>query len=116
MWRLLKKYSNCIEHVDDEGRNVLHVEIKYRQLKIFELVARMEVPMKRLVRKLDNDGNSNVHTIRRKKVPMKRLVRKLDNDGNSNVHTIRRKRKDLYLMRRWKALHSYYRKSCSGLR
>jgi hypothetical protein len=49
-------------------------------------------------------------------VPMKRLVRKLDNDGNSNVHTIRRKRKDLYLMRRWKALHSYYRKSCSGLR
>jgi hypothetical protein len=22
----------------------------------------------------------------------------------------------LYLMRRWKALHSYYRKSCSGLR
>ncbi|KAF9683330.1 hypothetical protein SADUNF_Sadunf04G0002300 [Salix dunnii] len=55
-----------VEHVDDEGRNVLHVEIKYRELKIFKLVTRMEVPMKRLVRKLDNDGNSILHTIRRK--------------------------------------------------
>ncbi|KAJ6881493.1 hypothetical protein NC651_028166 [Populus alba x Populus x berolinensis] len=59
---ILRLYPQAVEHVDDEGRNVLHVAIKYRELKIFELVARMEVPMMRLVRKIDNEGNSILHT------------------------------------------------------
>ncbi|CAK7351521.1 unnamed protein product [Dovyalis caffra] len=60
---ILRLYPQAVEHVDDEGRNVLHVAIKYRELKIFELVKKMEVPMKRLVRKIDNDGNSILHTV-----------------------------------------------------
>lgn len=60
---ILRLYPQAVEHVDDEGRNVLHVAIKYRELKIFELVTKMEVPMKRLVRKIDNEGNSILHTV-----------------------------------------------------
>ncbi|KAF2304894.1 hypothetical protein GH714_000385 [Hevea brasiliensis] len=60
---ILKVYPQAIEHVDDEGRNILHVAIKYRQLDIFEYVKKMEVPMKRLVRKIDNNGNTILHTV-----------------------------------------------------
>ncbi|KAH7561047.1 hypothetical protein JRO89_XS10G0162500 [Xanthoceras sorbifolium] len=35
--------------------------IKYRQLEIFKLVKNMEAPMRRLVRKLDNTGNTILH-------------------------------------------------------
>nr|XP_034896470.1 ankyrin repeat-containing protein At5g02620-like isoform X2 [Populus alba] len=63
---ILKAYPQAVEHIDDEGRNVLHVAIKYRQLKIFKLVTRMEVPMKRLGRKIDNDGNSILHNVGKK--------------------------------------------------
>ncbi|KAK9175855.1 hypothetical protein WN944_027865 [Citrus x changshan-huyou] len=54
-------YPQAVEHIDDEGRNILHVAIKYRQLEIFELVVQMEVPMRRLVRKIDNGGNTLLH-------------------------------------------------------
>uniref|UniRef100_A0A3N7FTA8 PGG domain-containing protein n=1 Tax=Populus trichocarpa TaxID=3694 RepID=A0A3N7FTA8_POPTR len=64
---ILKLYPQAVEHIDDEGRNVLHVAIKYRQKKIFELVKGMDVPMKRLTRKIDGDGNSILHTVGRKR-------------------------------------------------
>jgi hypothetical protein len=61
---ILKIYPQAVEHIDEKGRNILHVAIKYRQLNIFELlVIRAEVPMKRLVRKLDKEGNSILHTV-----------------------------------------------------
>lgn len=60
---ILRVYPQAIEHIDDEGRNALHVAIKYRQLEIFEHVRKMEVPMKRLVRKIDNNGNTVLHTV-----------------------------------------------------
>lgn len=60
---ILRLYPQAVEHVDDEGRNVLLVAIKYRQLEIFEFVTKMEVPMMRLVRKIDNEGNSILHTV-----------------------------------------------------
>lgn len=47
-----------MEHVDDEGRNILHVAIKYRKVQIFDVVERMEIPMMRLIWKIDNNGNS----------------------------------------------------------
>nr|XP_034931757.1 uncharacterized protein LOC118062160 [Populus alba] len=64
---ILKLYPQAVEHIDDEGRNVLHVAIKYRQKKIFELVKGMDVPMKRLTRKIDGDGNSILHTVGKKR-------------------------------------------------
>ncbi|KAF2308682.1 hypothetical protein GH714_012284 [Hevea brasiliensis] len=41
---ILRAYPQAVEHVDDDGRNILHVAIKYRQLKIFEYVKEMELP------------------------------------------------------------------------
>lgn len=58
---ILNTYLQAIEHIDDEGRNILHVAIKYRQLEIFELVSKMEGPIRRLVRKIDNNGNTILH-------------------------------------------------------
>ncbi|XP_018822927.2 ankyrin repeat-containing protein At5g02620-like isoform X1 [Juglans regia] len=61
--KILDCYPQAVEHIDDEGRNILHVAIKYRQEEIFQLVERLELPKKRLVRKVDNDGNSILHTV-----------------------------------------------------
>ncbi|XP_052184033.1 uncharacterized protein LOC127796032 isoform X3 [Diospyros lotus] len=61
---ILTKYPQAVEHIDDEGRNVLHVAIKYRQLHIFDFIEKnMDVPMMRLVRKIDNQGNSILHMV-----------------------------------------------------
>ncbi|KAG7963028.1 hypothetical protein I3843_09G097000 [Carya illinoinensis] len=60
---ILKCYPQAIEHIDDKGRNILHLAIRHRRLKIFEVVAKQEVPMKRLVRKFDNEGNSVLHIV-----------------------------------------------------
>ncbi|KAK9175853.1 hypothetical protein WN944_027863 [Citrus x changshan-huyou] len=58
---ILSVYPQAVEHIDDEGRNILHVAIKYRQLEIFELVVQMEIPLRRLVRKIDYNGNTILH-------------------------------------------------------
>ncbi|XP_052183131.1 uncharacterized protein LOC127795478 isoform X2 [Diospyros lotus] len=56
--QILEEFPLAIEHIDDAGRNILHVAIKYRQIRVFDFVETKELPMKRLVRKLDNQGNS----------------------------------------------------------
>ena len=61
--KILKLYPQAVEHIDERGRNILHIAIKYRQLNIFELVRNMELPMRRLTRKIDEDGNSILHTV-----------------------------------------------------
>ncbi|KAJ9563007.1 hypothetical protein OSB04_008167 [Centaurea solstitialis] len=60
---ILEMYPQAVEHVDDEGRNILHVAIKYRQIQIFDMVEKMETPMMRLIRKIDNEGNSILHMV-----------------------------------------------------
>ncbi|CAL5344450.1 unnamed protein product [Camellia sinensis] len=63
---ILNVYPQAVEHIDDDGRSILHVAIKYRQIHIFDFVEKMEIPMRRLIRKIDNDGNSILHMIGRK--------------------------------------------------
>ncbi|KAI3498963.1 hypothetical protein L1887_34752 [Cichorium endivia] len=60
---ILEMYPQAVEHVDDEGRNILHVAIKYRQVQIFDMVEKMQTPMMRLIRKIDNNGNSILHMV-----------------------------------------------------
>uniref|UniRef100_A0A7N2LU06 PGG domain-containing protein n=1 Tax=Quercus lobata TaxID=97700 RepID=A0A7N2LU06_QUELO len=60
---ILKIYPQAVEHIDDEGQCILHVAIKYRQLEVFEHVSKMEVPMRWLVRRLDNNGNTILHMV-----------------------------------------------------
>ncbi|KAL7213609.1 hypothetical protein ACSBR2_016189 [Camellia fascicularis] len=64
---ILDVYPQAVEHIDDDGRSILHVAIKYRQIHIFDLVEKMEIPMRRLIRKIDNNGNSILHMIGRKR-------------------------------------------------
>ncbi|KAI7999609.1 Ankyrin repeat-containing protein ITN1 [Camellia lanceoleosa] len=60
---ILRMYPQAVEHIDHEGRNILHVAIKYRQIHIFDFVEKLEIPMRRLLRKIDNDGNSILHMV-----------------------------------------------------
>ncbi|KAI7999313.1 Ankyrin repeat-containing protein [Camellia lanceoleosa] len=60
---ILRMYPQAIEHIDHEGRNILHVAIQYRQIHIFDFVEKLEIPMKRLLRKINNDGNSILHMV-----------------------------------------------------
>lgn len=64
---ILKGYPQAIEHVNNRGRNILHVAIKYRQIEIFEVVVKKEMLARRLIRKTDNVGNSILHMVGKKK-------------------------------------------------
>nr|POF03624.1 hypothetical protein CFP56_54273 [Quercus suber] len=64
---ILNLYPQAVVHIDDKGRNILRVAIKYRQLKILKLVMKMKLPMNWLVGKLDEEGNSILHTVGKKK-------------------------------------------------
>ncbi|CAL5408276.1 unnamed protein product [Camellia sinensis] len=62
--QILKKYPQAAEHIDHHGRNILHIAIKYRQIHIFDfLEKKMEISMMRLIQKIDNNGNSVLHTV-----------------------------------------------------
>ncbi|KAA8520151.1 hypothetical protein F0562_014407 [Nyssa sinensis] len=61
--KILKMYPQAIEHIDDEGRNILHVAIKYRQIQILDILEKMKIPMRWLARKIDNNGNSVLHMV-----------------------------------------------------
>ncbi|KAH9660789.1 ANK REP REGION domain-containing protein [Citrus sinensis] len=60
--QILQIYPQSLGYIDHEGRNILHVAIKYRQLEIFETVRKMEALSRRLVSKIDNNGNTILHT------------------------------------------------------
>lgn len=60
---ILNQYPQVVEHVNNKGQNILHLAIKYRQLQIFNLVKKMKIPMKRLVRNVDIHGNSILHMV-----------------------------------------------------
>ncbi|KAK3041599.1 hypothetical protein RJ639_000733 [Escallonia herrerae] len=60
---ILRQFPNAVENVDGQGRNILHVAILYHHIRILDIVEKMEFPMTRLVRKLDNDGNSILHMV-----------------------------------------------------
>ena len=63
---ILKKYPKAIEHCNDQGRNILHVAINYRQIEIFDVVVKMEMPARRLLRATDTKGNSILHMVGKK--------------------------------------------------
>ena len=61
---ILGLYPQAVEHVSEKGQHIMHVSIRYRQKDIFRLVKKiMRIPMARLVRKIDNDGNTLLHHV-----------------------------------------------------
>ena len=63
---ILTLYPQAVEYIDDKGRNILHIAIQYRPLKIFKLVTEIDLSLMRLVRKLDYEGNSILHYVGKK--------------------------------------------------
>ncbi|XP_044500256.1 uncharacterized protein LOC123221473 [Mangifera indica] len=59
--KILEICPQLVEHCNDLGQNILHVAIKHRQYEIFNHVKNMEIPMTRLVRKVDKNGYTILH-------------------------------------------------------
>ncbi|KAJ9679553.1 hypothetical protein PVL29_021464 [Vitis rotundifolia] len=60
---ILENYPQAVEHVNKKGRNILHVAIQYRQMKIFDMVTKNDMQARRLLRATDAQGNSLLHTV-----------------------------------------------------
>ncbi|KAH7861013.1 hypothetical protein Vadar_020595 [Vaccinium darrowii] len=60
---ILLQYPWAVDHIDRDGRTILHRAIKYREMKILEIVEQMRVPMRRLVRKVDRYNNTILHMV-----------------------------------------------------
>ncbi|KAK9185947.1 hypothetical protein WN943_026306 [Citrus x changshan-huyou] len=74
--QILKVYPQSVGFIDHEGRNILHVANKYRQLEIFGHAGKMEALVRRLFR-IDHHGNTILHMVgkeRKDYLPEKTLV------------------------------------------
>ncbi|XP_011047002.1 PREDICTED: uncharacterized protein LOC105141472 isoform X1 [Populus euphratica] len=60
---ILDVYPQAVEHVSRKGQNIMHVAIKNRQKEIFNMVKKMEIPMTRLVRRIDENGYTLLHHV-----------------------------------------------------
>ncbi|KAJ9679554.1 hypothetical protein PVL29_021465 [Vitis rotundifolia] len=65
--KILKSYPQAAEHINEKGRNILHVAIQYRQMKIFDKVMKDEMLTRRLLRATDPKGNSVLHMVAKKR-------------------------------------------------
>ncbi|GFZ03248.1 hypothetical protein Acr_15g0018560 [Actinidia rufa] len=61
--KILTVYPQAVEHIDDQGHNILHKAIMFRQIGILNLVDKLQIPTTRLVRKIDNKGNTILHMV-----------------------------------------------------
>ncbi|PWA49691.1 Ankyrin repeat-containing protein [Artemisia annua] len=60
---ILQVYPQAVEHIDEDGRDILHVAIKYRRIDIYYTVISMKNPLTRLRGKIDKRGNSILHMV-----------------------------------------------------
>ncbi|XP_057513281.1 ankyrin repeat-containing protein At5g02620-like isoform X2 [Actinidia eriantha] len=65
--KILTVYPQAVEHIDDQGHNILHKAIMFRQICILDLLEKPQIPMTRLARKIDNKGNTILHMVGIKK-------------------------------------------------
>ncbi|GJR88038.1 ankyrin repeat-containing domain, PGG domain protein [Tanacetum coccineum] len=61
--KILKYYPPAVEHIDEDGRNILHVAIKYRRKEIIDTVSREAHSLRRLRGKIDRKGYSLLHML-----------------------------------------------------
>nr|GFB19372.1 ankyrin repeat-containing domain, PGG domain protein [Tanacetum cinerariifolium] len=59
--KILKYYPPAVEHIDEDGRNILHVAIKYRRTEIINTVSNVAHSLRRLRGKIDYKGYSLLH-------------------------------------------------------
>ncbi|XP_024023196.1 ankyrin repeat-containing protein ITN1 [Morus notabilis] len=58
---ILKVYPQAIEHVNQRNENIFHVAARYRRAEILELLQSSHIPISRLRRKINADGDSILH-------------------------------------------------------
>lgn len=64
--KILQMYPQAVEHIDKDGRDILHVAIQYRRMEIYKVVINMKYPLMRLKGEIDNLGNSILHMVGQK--------------------------------------------------
>lgn len=60
---ILDRYPQAIEYIDQDGKNILHVAIKYRNHEIFDYVVNTNYAKERLRGKIDHDANTLLHMV-----------------------------------------------------
>ncbi|KAL7604503.1 ankyrin repeat-containing protein At5g02620 [Lactuca sativa] len=60
---ILKVYPQAVEHVDKDGRTILHLAILHRRHKIIDVVEDMNYPLERLRGRLDKNFNTLLHMV-----------------------------------------------------
>lgn len=60
---ILRVYSQAVELIDKDGRNILNVAIQYRRIDIYKAVIEMKYPLMTLRDTIDNEGNSLLHMV-----------------------------------------------------
>ncbi|KAF9672648.1 hypothetical protein SADUNF_Sadunf11G0064900 [Salix dunnii] len=59
----IKLYPHAVEQLNEKGQSILNVAVMHRQEKIFSLVKQQKIPMARLHRVLDEEGNTLLHHV-----------------------------------------------------
>uniref|UniRef100_A0A6N2NKM8 Uncharacterized protein n=1 Tax=Salix viminalis TaxID=40686 RepID=A0A6N2NKM8_SALVM len=60
---ILDRYPYAVEQLNEKGQSILHVAVMHRQEKIFSLVKQRKIPMARLHRVPDREGNTLLHHV-----------------------------------------------------
>ncbi|KAJ6416351.1 hypothetical protein OIU84_002241 [Salix udensis] len=59
----IKLYPHAVEKLNDKGQTILDVSVMHRKKKIFSLVTQQKIPLARLHRVLDLEGNTLLHHV-----------------------------------------------------
>ena len=60
---IIEQHPHAIEHLNEEGQSILDVAVMHRQEKIFRLVKQQKIPLARLHRVIDHNGNTLLHHV-----------------------------------------------------
>ncbi|XP_071709711.1 uncharacterized protein [Rutidosis leptorrhynchoides] len=63
---LLTRHPQSVEHVDKDGRTILHLAILYRRNRIIDILEEMEYPLDRLEGRVDKQYNTLLHMVGQK--------------------------------------------------
>ncbi|XP_028959185.1 uncharacterized protein [Malus domestica] len=58
---ILEQHPQAVEHVNEKEHNILHLAIKNRQEKIFDLIKSNLTVMSKLSKRIDSNGNTILH-------------------------------------------------------
>ncbi|CAN6546753.1 unnamed protein product [Malus baccata var. baccata] len=58
---ILEQHPQAVEHVNEKEHNILHLAIKNRQKKIFDLIKSNLTVMSKLSKRIDSNGNTILH-------------------------------------------------------